>query len=990
MEGLLNPVSTSYKSKDTKEDAILVEVPRAPKAITKPTFQASNPEEALEILKNEPDYEALISTLRSLGKSNHDFNITSPSPVASQIVRVLVSETLPNYWDVLYESEKNSKGAKQRKSRRLPDLELFLTCLRSVTGLNAILLSLKRDIQLSKETKKAVGGPNVQDILTVLLQALSALLEQDQSVERIWSAIWFSSDPPQKQRTIWNEFLGLVGGGKILGTAAEAEDIVNDLSQNIGEKYWIADGSLYSSWLARNVSYWAKSLPTDSANGWKCCSELLTKTFRLGYTEKTVNGLLKSLLLQSQGDSTRFTHLLSSLPSFEQRNVLYALLQIISKEHLSTTITTEADSSWWKSDAKVVSGAAGLIKSLITNEESRKTQLLSWLTSSTGAGVGEGIAIRRAVVAALAEDKSDMETVLEKSLQQLGDQLYIKHAPTMQQEVHTQVLLLAAGQVRRKAPLRLAMMMRSGAHLNVVTNRLGSSSPRARFLGMIVGEALSELVDKGDKKMDFKVDEMGTAEAKWYKSLANVSDTIGPLDLLKSGVVALPSKRKSQLRPSKPVKKPPPFNGSSKIISIEEVDDDDEEGESDDDDLVPYAKPDSDPEDSDEDATNIIRDKSTAPVYIRDLITYLRDTDNYDRQKLGLQTAAPLIRRKANFGTEVSSHAEDIATLLVGIQDKYDMDDFQDMRLQGMIAILVALPLKMGQWFSKTFFDGDYSISQRASVLTTLGLGAREIAGFSEEASSLTSSKPQPVPSFPSKTLPENMHKIYASPPSPAKRQLQSTPISTLTTQLSKTMIAPMAASLADKATGPNILKTRTFSSRMAVEAERKKPTTNALAKVVADGFFFPLTGRFFIHLKARSNIAFDPFLLALFLKTIALLLHASGPNNMSLPQMTSEAWDLLLGLRTQATSDAGVLEGLLFAVMVLVEVNSDKRGLVEGYGRQMLEMQGWVEGVFGRLQGVGGEEEEKVRVLAAGVLVRIRECVEKYQTLLLGDLASF
>jgi len=285
MEGLLNPVSTSYKSKDKKEDASLVEVPRASKAITKPTFQASTPEEALEILKNEPDYEALISTLRFLGKSNHGFNITSPSPVASQLVHVLVSETLPNYWNVVYEPEgKNSKGGKQRNNRRLPDLELFLTCLRSVTGLNAILLSLKRHIQLSKETKRAIGGPNVQDILTVLLQALSALLEGDRSVERIWSTIYASSGPPQKQRTIWNEFLSLVGGGKILGTAAEVEDIVNDLSQNIGEKYWIADGSLYSSWLARNISYWVKCLPTDSLNGWKCCSELLTKTFRLGYT----------------------------------------------------------------------------------------------------------------------------------------------------------------------------------------------------------------------------------------------------------------------------------------------------------------------------------------------------------------------------------------------------------------------------------------------------------------------------------------------------------------------------------------------------------------------------------------------------------------------------------------------------------------------------------------------------------------------------------
>jgi telomere length regulation protein len=286
MEGLLTPVSTLYKSQDKKEEAVLIEVPKSSKPITNPTFQASTPTEALEILKNEPDYEALISTLRFLGKSNFDFRVTSPSPIASQLIHVLVSEILPNYWNVLYVPEKNSKGGKQRKIRHQADLELFLTCLRSVTGLNALLLSLKRHIQLSKETKKAVGGPKVQDIITILLQVLSALLEGVQTVEKIWSVIWGSTDPPQKQKTIWNELLGLIGGGKILGTAAEAEDVVNDLSQKIGEKYWIADGSLYSSWLARNISYWATSLPTDSENGWKCCSELLTKSFRLGYTGK--------------------------------------------------------------------------------------------------------------------------------------------------------------------------------------------------------------------------------------------------------------------------------------------------------------------------------------------------------------------------------------------------------------------------------------------------------------------------------------------------------------------------------------------------------------------------------------------------------------------------------------------------------------------------------------------------------------------------------
>jgi telomere length regulation protein len=140
------------------------------------------------------------------------------------------------------------------------------------------------------------------------------------------------------------------------------------------------------------------------------------------------------MILQSQGGVAQFNRLLNELPSFEQRNVLFTILQTLSAKHLSLSITTEDNSTWWKSDAKVVSGAAGLIKSLIAGEESRKNQLLSWLTNPSGAGIGEGIAIRRAVVSVVAADKSDVETLLEKSSQQFGDQLYIRHTPTSQQE----------------------------------------------------------------------------------------------------------------------------------------------------------------------------------------------------------------------------------------------------------------------------------------------------------------------------------------------------------------------------------------------------------------------------------------------------------------------------------------------------------------------------------------------------------------------------
>lgn len=241
--------------------------------------------------------------------------------------------------------------------------------------------------------------------------------------------------------------------------------------------------------------------------------------------------------------------------------------------------------------------------------------------------------------------------------------------------------------------------------------------------------------------------------------------------------------------------------------------------------------------------TEPVDELNVSSSYIRDLLTGLHDTENFDRHRLALSTASTLIRRKADFGTEVSDHIEELATLLVGLGDKYEMENFQQMRLQGMIAVLVAQPSQMGQWFSRTFFNGEYSMGQRASILTTLGLGARELAGFQKEDGALTGANAVPrETSFPSKLLPDKLHKIYA---------LEAAPINTLSAQLEKTMIQPLALSAADSLSGPNALKVRTFSSRMAVEKKRQKPIPNALAKIVADGFFFPLTGLWRVHLQA-------------------------------------------------------------------------------------------------------------------------------------------
>ncbi|CAO1598092.1 telomere binding protein [Xanthoria calcicola] len=374
---------------------------------------------------------------------------------------------------------------------------------------------------------------------------------------------------------------------------------------------------------------------------------------------------------------------------------------------------------------------------------------------------------------------------------------------------------------------------------------------------MYLGTAMSRLVDPPERRMNFDSEEMTSSQGRRYLSLTELQDQLGSIDdlghkeansELSNCPMKKPTAKENESKEAYRRKAP----SESKVISIEEIGD---ESESEDEDLPVYAKPDSDASDSDEDPTVIERNKPTAPVYIDDLVSGLRDTDNYDRHLLALTHASPLIRRKAAFGTEVTDNCEDLANILTGLGDKWNVEQFQELRVQGMIAVLVAQPLEMGQWFSRTYFNGDYSIQQRATVLTTLGLGARELAGYGKEDMALTKSNPQPsskdAASFPSKQLPPKLHALYTS----EKPALPDIPgakaVHTASRTLEQAILQPMALQAADALSGPNALKVRTFSSRIEVEKRRTKPIPNALAKVVAEGFFFPLTGRWGMHVQS-------------------------------------------------------------------------------------------------------------------------------------------
>lgn len=173
---------------------------------------------------------------------------------------------------------------------------------------------------------------------------------------------------------------------------------------------------------------------------------------------------------------------------------------------------------------------------------------------------------------------------------------------------------MTAGYIQRENAQELSNSARSSVYLSAISNRIAASSPQASLLGMITATAVSGLVDPKDKQMNFSMEEVHSAEGQLYQNLTKQKDVIGSISDLKPVTGALGkwqlSSPKSRATKSKTLKLPSSAT-TSKIISIVELDD---RSESEDDDLVTYEKPDSDPEDSEEDATLVERGRPVAPV----------------------------------------------------------------------------------------------------------------------------------------------------------------------------------------------------------------------------------------------------------------------------------------------------------------------------------------------------------------------------------------
>jgi len=274
MDELLTPLRTTYlKARDN--EPLLVEFKASKpskKAISRST-QLGSPEEALEVLKNEPDYDALIAVLRFLTQQRGDFALARPGPLSSQITQVLVADIAPNYWALF-------RSTSPEPATSSPDLALFLASLRTIGGINAITVRLKALIQ---EHKARTGGPATSDIALhtdIFLQLLASILEPEHVALSVWSSAVDNADTPAKRRPLTRELVTLLASGRTISVAAEAEDILKK-DGDIKASHWVASGLAYSKWLGHSLVHWARNGSTEDAK--QTCAEVLTRSLRLGY-----------------------------------------------------------------------------------------------------------------------------------------------------------------------------------------------------------------------------------------------------------------------------------------------------------------------------------------------------------------------------------------------------------------------------------------------------------------------------------------------------------------------------------------------------------------------------------------------------------------------------------------------------------------------------------------------------------------------------------
>lgn len=266
MDDLLKPVSTKKIQviEGTNDQDAIQEMPKAEET------QPKSSSDILETLHEKPTVSQVAQCLNFLVSPHSDRqNVKLPSPTTSQIINVLATKTLVDFWELL-DRDTSSHEIKAN----------LLSIFRSVSGLGGILGRLKSLIKERRQNKSTVG---VSYQLRILLRVLALTLEPLSCSETVWNDILSEPGHNEGRRALlWKEYVSSVGSGLLSSMVAQAEAAVKE-DKEAFDATWLSNGPSFADWLGGNVVSMTKGPTSSEASTWTAISQLSSKCLSFGY-----------------------------------------------------------------------------------------------------------------------------------------------------------------------------------------------------------------------------------------------------------------------------------------------------------------------------------------------------------------------------------------------------------------------------------------------------------------------------------------------------------------------------------------------------------------------------------------------------------------------------------------------------------------------------------------------------------------------------------
>ncbi|THH06825.1 hypothetical protein EW145_g3819 [Phellinidium pouzarii] len=626
-----------------------------------------------------------------------------------------------------------------------------------------------------------------------------------------------------------------------------------------------------------------------------------------------------------------------------------------------------------------------------------------------------------------------LETLVSQVVEIWSSTEHIKHSLLSHHQYLTTLLLLSIAAIPPAAPTLQSLAL-SSKFISAISTYITHLDPAVRRCGMLAAEIVAQ---RTGKALDFQQWDGSGQGREWARGVRKlISDRDMDVEELQADVVRLEvydagDFNETKVSTAKSDGDVTVSSKNAKKASILEVVEDVSDS---DDSLAGYASssassraPSPTPSEIDEiekDPTiNVGRKKIQRPVYLVDLARLITgstkpdDSQNADRIEMALNSAEELIRRKKSFGFELEENSVNLVYALVGLQNNFELEGFNEKRQDAVTVLVACCPKKASLAIIDEFFKNQYSTEQRFVMLNALAVGARELASLPVPPSNVPANRI----SFPSKQLPEAMHKKYIS----YNETGDSSQIQRMLDDISSAAIesgrnnaeakTPLVRTRQLRISKPARVVVPTTSATPPTPGAPYVPRASTFAELAAEYFIGPLTGKFWLFLRdeqtreartahhARAyrgtgtGLILNPLVLTHFLGTLAVLIHAARHSPAFLAVLAPDALELALTLGTRPLSDADedkereaavLTASLELAVVVLdgcLELDGGRSICLESTSL-LLGTSEWAGQVLNalesgsRIQGGGGVQEVKLRRSAAGVVLKADELSSRWR----------